>query len=110
HLFSAIRRSALGGHHPRGYGLKEVQRRKQGPIVLSAEIQFLQELKLREKIVIKTRCLPFKGKVAKIEQTMVRSDGTAACEVSYTTAFFDLTERKIIPPIPEWLKAVGLSE
>jgi thioesterase-3 len=93
----------------RGYGLKEVQKNKKGPIILGAEIKFLRELKLRETIQIQTRCEPFEGKVAKIHQSMVKADGTVGCEVVFTFAFFDLAERKIIPPSQEWLKATGLA-
>jgi thioesterase-3 len=92
----------------RGYGLAEVQRSCKGPVILAAEIKFLKELKLREKIMIRTRCEPFLGKTAKICQTMEKADGSIACEVMFTVAFFDLLERKIIPPSLEWLKATGL--
>lgn len=92
----------------RGYGLEEVQRSRKGPVVLAAEIKFLRELKLREKITIRTRCEPFQGKTAKIYQTIEMADGTAACEVVFTFAFFDLAARKIIPPSAEWLRATGL--
>jgi len=92
----------------RGYGLREVQKHRQGPVILGAEIKFLRELKLREKITIRTRCEPFEGKTAKIQQTMEKADGTVACEVLFTFAFFDLAERKIISPSREWLRATGL--
>jgi thioesterase-3 len=95
---------------PRGYGLKEVQAKKQGPVVLAAEIKFLKELKLRERITIRTQCRPFEGKTAKIDQQMVKEDGVVACEVTFTFAFFDLAARKIIPPSAEWLRATGLGD
>jgi YbgC/YbaW family acyl-CoA thioester hydrolase len=94
----------------RGYGLREVQARKQGPIVLDAQIKFLQELKLREIIRIESECLAYEKKTGKIQQKMVKPDGTVACEVSFTFAFFDLAARRIIPPTPEWLRACGLGE
>jgi acyl-CoA thioester hydrolase len=104
-LFEEARWEAITA---RGYGLAEVQKRRQGPVVLGAEIRFLHELKLRETITITTRCGPFEGKVAKIYQKMLKADGAVACEVTFTFAFFDLTARKIIPPSPEWLYATGL--
>jgi acyl-CoA thioester hydrolase len=94
----------------RGYGLREVQAKKQGPIVLDAQIKFLHELKLREKIVIHTRCASVEGKVSKFEQKMLKHDGTVACEVLFTFAFFDLAARRIIPPTPEWLHAIGVND
>lgn len=106
-LFEEARWEAITA---RGYGLKEVQKNKQGPVLLDAQIKFLQEIKLREKITIRTRCQPFRGKTSKIDQEMVRADGAVACEVSYTYAFFDLAQRKIIPPSPEWIHAAGIEE
>lgn len=104
-LFEEARWDAITA---RGYGLREVQAKKQGPVVLEAQIKFLHELKLREKIKVLTRCLPFEGKVAKIEQRMVKADGTVACEVTFVFAFFDLAARRIIPPSAEWLHATGV--
>ncbi len=104
-LFEEARWEAIT---PRGYGLKEVQAKKQGPVVLDAQIKFLKELKLREGIAIKTVCLPFTGKTAKIEQKMVKENGDVACEVTFTYAFFDLAVRRIIPPTKEWLYATGV--
>ncbi len=95
---------------PRGYGLREVQKRKQGPVVLEAQIKFLRELHLREKVTIVTHPAPFVGKVAKIYQKMVKEDGVVACEVEFTFAFFDLAARKIIPPSPEWKHAIGMED
>jgi thioesterase-3 len=94
---------------PRGYGLAEVQKRRKGPVILDAQIKFLKELKLREMITIRSVMLPFEGKVSKIKQTMLKPDGSLACEVSFTVGFFDLEARKLIPPSPEWLYAIGLS-
>lgn len=91
-----------------GYGLAEVVKRKQGPVLLDAQIKFLKELRLRERITIRTRSLPFEGKIGRIEQAMLKDDGSVACEASFTVGFFDLAARKLIPPTPEWLRAVGL--
>ncbi len=93
-----------------GYGLAEIAKRKQGPVILDAQIKFLKELRLREKIKIRTIMLPYAGKVSRIEQFMLKSDGSVACEASFTVGFFDLTARRLIPPTMEWLNALGLSK
>lgn len=91
-----------------GYGLAEVQARKQGPVILDVQVKFLRELHLRETITIRTRLHPFEGKIAKIEQAMIRDDGSVACEAMFSAGFFDLVARKLIPPSEAWLKAIGL--
>ncbi len=92
-----------------GYGLAEVQSRKQGPVILDIQVKFLRELHLRETITIRTRLRPFEGKISKIEQEMLRPDGSVACEAVFTVGFFDLVSRKLIPPSQAWLQALGLA-
>ena len=91
-----------------GFGIAEIQKCKQGPILLDAQIKFLKELRLRETITIRTRAHPFEGKVSKIVQEMIRPDGSVACEASFTVGFFDLAARRLIPPSSDWLRALGL--
>lgn len=92
-----------------GYGLAEVAKRRQGPVILEVQLKFLKELKLREKITVVSIPVPFSGKVGKIEQRMVKPDGGVACEAVFTVGFFDLAARKLIEPTPEWMRAVGLA-
>ena len=90
------------------FGIDDIQKNKQGPILLDAQIKFLKELRLRETITIRTRAFPFEGKVSKIVQEMIRPDGNVACEASFTVGFFDLAARRLIPPTDAWLRALGL--
>jgi YbgC/YbaW family acyl-CoA thioester hydrolase len=91
-----------------GYGLKEVHELKKSPIILDVALKFKMEVKNREQVVIKTRCFDYQGKVGKIEQVMVNEKGQEVCTALFTFGFFDLQTRKLIPPTPEWLKAIGL--
>lgn len=91
-----------------GYGLKEVHEKQQSPIVLGVEIKFLKEIKNREKIIIRTRCFDYTGKIGKIEQNAFNEKGEAACTALFTFGFFDLKTRRLIPPTPEWIKAIGM--
>lgn len=93
-----------------GYGLEKVRSSKQGPVLLEAQIKFLREIRLREKIVVRSTCHAPEGKVSKVVQTMEKEDGTIACEASFAVGFFDLEKRKLIAPTPEWLRAVGLEK
>ena len=90
-----------------GYGYKKVHEIGLGPIVLGAEIKFLKELKLREKVIITMESSPFEGKIFKIKQEMRKENGDVASEAVFTVGFFDLKNRKLILPTPEWLKAIG---
>ena len=92
-----------------GYGLKEIQKAGKGPIILAADIKFLKELKLREEITVTTESVSYEGKILMLKQEVLKADGTVANSMMMTAALFDTRERKLIPPTPEWLKAVGLN-
>lgn len=91
-----------------GYGLKDVQKLKIGPVILEVNLKFRKELKLRENIKILTHCPKHEGKIGRIHQTIINEKGEEAAIAVFTYALFDLTQRKIIDPTPEWLKAIGL--
>jgi acyl-CoA thioester hydrolase len=90
-----------------GFGLSEVQKRGIGPVILEAHARFQRELTNPEKIVIRSRTLEYRGKLARMEQIMYRSDGKPACSAEFVFGLFDLKARKLIDPTPEWLKAIG---
>lgn len=93
-----------------GFGLKEVRERLIGPVVLAAELRFHREATNRERVVIRTRCLEYRGKVGRLEQVMARADGLPACTANFTFGLFDLRTRRLLRPTPEWLKAVGAAD
>lgn len=92
----------------RGFGLKEVQQRKQGPIILDVNLKFMKELKLREKITITTEMVDYQGKIGHLKQQMIKENGEVASEAIFTFGFFDLAARKLISPTPEWNFAIGI--
>lgn len=91
-----------------GFGLKEIRERGIGPVVLEAKLRFQREATNREAVVIRSRTIEYARKIGTVEQVMVRADGKASCTALFTVALFDLTSRKLIPPTPEWLAAVGM--
>ncbi|MBC7464592.1 MAG: acyl-CoA thioesterase [Bdellovibrio sp.] len=93
----------------RGYGYSKVHETGQGPVILDVNMKFLKELKLRETITITLELESYEGKIGKITQRMIKSDGDIACEMKMTMGFFDLKARKLILPSPEWKIAVGLN-
>jgi acyl-CoA thioester hydrolase len=92
-----------------GFGLKEVHERRIGPVVLAVEMRFNREAVNRERMIVRTRCLEYRGKVGRLEQVLVRAaDGLPSCTASFTFGLFDLRTRRLLRPTPEWLKAVGV--
>lgn len=92
----------------RGYGFQEVQKRRQGPVILEINIKFQREILLREEITITVEMLAYKGKIGQMRQQMLKADGTVASEVLITYGLFDMKERRLIEPTPEWKQAVGI--
>lgn len=91
-----------------GFGLTKIQEMQVGPTILGLEIQYRREIKHREKIKIHSWCPVYKGKIAKVIQKMLNEKGEECARISLTIALFDMKRRKLIAPIPEWLKAIGL--
>lgn len=91
-----------------GFGLKDIQKLKTGPVILEVTLKFQSELRLREKIKITTELLDYKGKVGHLRQRMIKEDGTPASEAVFTFGLFDLVARKLIEPNEAWKKAIGL--
>jgi thioesterase-3 len=93
-----------------GYGLDEVVRRRIGPTILEINLKFQRELRNRQRITIRTWMDSYAGKIGKVMQQIVDGDGNVCCEALFTIGLFDLSARKLIPPTPEWLAALGLTE
>jgi YbgC/YbaW family acyl-CoA thioester hydrolase len=89
-----------------GYGIKQMLEYKKGPVILDVTVKFLKEIHLRETITITAEVISSNGKIGKFAQKMIKEDGSVASEALFTIAFFDLESRKLIPPTPEWLKAI----
>lgn len=93
---------------PRGFGFKEIHQRKQGPVILEVNVKFLKEIRLREEITIQTQVVNYKGKIGQMLQQMIKDDGTVASEALFTFGLFDMKERRLIEPTPEWKRALDL--
>lgn len=92
-----------------GFGLEQVKERMIGPVVLAVDLRFNREAVNRERMVIRTRTLEYRGKVGKLEQILTRADGLPSCTANFTFGLFDLQTRRLLRPTPEWLKAVGVA-
>ncbi len=92
-----------------GYGLDEVVRRRVGPVILEVTLKFQREVRNRQAMVIKSWTDSYSGKIAQLTQHLVDEQGTVCCEGRFVFGLFDLTARKLIPPTPDWLRAVGIT-
>ena len=92
----------------RGFGMDKVMETGLGPTILELEMKFLKELRLRETITIASRVVTYEKKVGILEQTMSKSDGNPACQLSMKFGLFDTRSRKLIEPTKEWSKALDL--
>jgi acyl-CoA thioester hydrolase len=90
-----------------GYGFAEVQKYQQGPVIIDAHISFRKELHLREHIRIESRVTEVRKVLGKVEQVLFNQAGEVSSEALFTIGFFDMKLRKLIPPAPLWLKAIG---
>lgn len=93
-----------------GYGIKQVQQFKQGPVVLEVKVRFRKELKNREFITIRSFDGNVKGKIMHLNQQMLNENGELCSDAEFTFGFMDLKERKLISPPQIWLNAMGISQ
>ncbi len=93
-----------------GFGLKVIQEKKMGPIVLACDIKFIKELMLREQITIQSQVLSYQKKIAVMRQTILNQSGVVCSEAKLTFGFFNLKTRKLMLPSDEWLRAIGCYE
>ncbi len=95
----------------RGWGLKEVMKKKIGPVILEANIKFKKEVTNRELITVKSSCGESLNKlVMTFHQEMIKEDGSVAAILDLRVGLMDLALRKLIEPTPEWRHAIGLKE
>lgn len=93
---------------PQGFSMADIQRTKQGPVVLEANVKFLRELKLGDVVTITIEMLSYEGKVGRMKQQMLKDDGTLASEAVFVYGLFDLEKRKLIEPTEAWKAIIGL--
>jgi len=90
-----------------GFGLERIKKEMKGPVLLEVKLNFRRELKNREKIKVKSFADKIDGKFMWLSQEMIRGEDLCS-KASFMVAYFDLKERKMLPPSPEWLAACGI--
>lgn len=90
------------------YSRERVKETGIGPTLLEVTMRFKREITGRERVIVRSRRIEYRGKLMRLEQVMLRADGEIACAAEFVISLFDLKARKLIRPTPEWLRAVGL--
>lgn len=106
-IFEEARWDIIDG---RGFSISEIQKNGFGPVVLEVNLRFTKELRLRQKIKVRSEVdlAASTGKTMTMVQTMVNEKGDVCCTGRFIFGFFDLKARKLISPTPEWLRATGV--
>ncbi len=93
----------------RGFGLDDIHKLKQGPVILEINIRFKQELQNRKQIRIDSQVQSYQGKICKLQQVIYNDREQIAAEADLIFGLFDLQTRKLLNPTAEWLNALGLN-
>src|ERR1700722_14191114 len=88
-----------------GFGMKTMQKLSIGPTILEINVRFMKELLLRDEIIIASKAVSYEKKVGVLNQQMLRNN-EVCCTADLKVGLFNMQERKLIMPTPEWLKAV----
>ena len=91
----------------RGYGLEKIRETGQGPTILEIHLLFIQELRLRESVVIHTQNITYEKRILQLKQWITNAEEKICCEAVFKIGLFDVRERKLIPPTVEWLNAMS---
>jgi YbgC/YbaW family acyl-CoA thioester hydrolase len=92
-----------------GYGLSRIRELGQGPTVLEVTLRFKREITNRQRIVIRSWVESYETKVLTVIQEMRDEAGELSCDGRFLCGLFDLKARRLVPPTPDWLVAVGLA-
>ncbi len=93
-----------------GFGFSKIHALGIGPTLLEAHVKFRRELANREHCTIISELMSHEGKIGRVRQRIFKASGELSCEAEFVMALFDMKQRKLIAPTPEWAHAVGIDE
>jgi len=79
-----------------GSGQAELLAKGVGPVVLETTIRYLRELRAGDETEVTCAFEWGEGKTFRIAQTIRRTDGTVAAEISVLGGLMDLNERRLV--------------
>lgn len=92
-----------------GYGIKKIKETSLGPTIIEIKINYLKEILPRDELIIESQLLSYKNKIGILTQKMIRSN-EECCLAEFKFGLFNLTERKLVLPTPDWLRALGVEK
>jgi thioesterase III len=93
-----------------GFGLETVRETGKGLIIVGAQAKFHREIRLRERIRIESYLKSYVRTIATVHQEMINPQGKVACTAEFTSVYFDMSTRKMIPAPSALLEFLGFSE
>ncbi|MFD5630791.1 MULTISPECIES: acyl-CoA thioesterase [unclassified Streptomyces] len=78
-----------------------------GPVALETNIRYLRELRAGDEVEVTCGFLWGEGKTFRIEQTVRKTDGTVAAELTGVGGLLDLKERKLLADPRERFRALA---
>ena len=93
----------------RGYGMDKIRESAVGPTILGFDdVRFLKELRLRQEVFIESQMMSYTKKIGMLRQDILDDAGTLYFRSRVVLGLFDTRARKLLPPSPEWLDAIGI--
>jgi acyl-CoA thioester hydrolase len=83
--------------HASGISQADLAARGVGPVVLETTIRYRRELLAGDDVEVTCAFLWGTGKSFRVEQTIIKADGTVAAEITAVGGLMDLTERRLLP-------------
>jgi acyl-CoA thioester hydrolase len=78
-----------------------------GPVVLETTVRYRRELRAGDEVDVSSRFVWGDGRTFRVEQTVVKRDGTLAAEVTAVGGFLDLAERKLVADPREPMRSLA---
>jgi acyl-CoA thioester hydrolase len=94
--------------HQAGCGLEYVHQTGVGPVVIEIKTKFRKELRLRQKVKIRSQMVQWHSKIGTIRQTIIDDQGVVYCDALITLGMFDMKLRKLVSADDKWAAAMGV--
>ncbi|MEV4439483.1 thioesterase family protein [Streptomyces sp. NPDC049577] len=78
-----------------------------GPVNLETNLRFHRELRAGDEVRVSCAFRYDGGKTIRIEQRIVKADGTLAAEVTSVGGLLDLAERRLVADPASWFRALA---
>ncbi|WUR79283.1 acyl-CoA thioesterase [Streptomyces phaeochromogenes] len=78
-----------------------------GPVSLEMTVRYRRELRAGDEVEVTCDFIWGEGKTFRVEQTIRKSDGTVAAEITGVGALMDLKERKLVADPRDYFRALA---